>query len=67
MEDIKKGMAVASASLITQGLVEQLDNGLRITEAGKSEALRRWMQLPGENRLLFTFLFERLGYNRSEL
>lgn len=55
-EDAVKAMRVTQADMAAKGLVTMHDGGITITEKGKAEAQRRWMDLDAESRILFGWL-----------
>ena len=48
------------ANLIVQGLFTETDEGATITAKGKVLARKKWMGLPDEDKLLYTWLLRTL-------
>lgn len=54
--DFSKKYLVIKANLIAQGLFEEMENGIKITNKGKITARKMWMALPDEDKLLYSWL-----------
>jgi Mn-dependent DtxR family transcriptional regulator len=60
MTDVNKTRVVTESSLLSQGYIEQDDNGIALTSKGYEVAYNRWMSLPEENRLLLGLFVKQL-------
>ena len=60
--DDKTRVQVTHANLISQGLVEQIPGGIRLTKKGINKAQEVWIALPDEHKfLLVPYLRKQLG------
>ena len=60
---MSEDIAVASALLVAEGLVEQVDReegGLRVTQKGYEKGYNLWMAMNGEDRLLIALFLRKV-------
>lgn len=56
--DAEMEFLIAKAHMITQGLIEETNTGIKLLQKGKDTAYERWMKLTPVNRLLFGWLIK---------
>jgi len=52
--DLGKRMAVTKASLISQGLIKELEDGIELTQRGYRKAMALWGEVPDDHKLLLS-------------
>ncbi len=57
----RKRVIVAQANLLAQGLIEQTDTGIRLTNLGWNTAIAKWDTFADEDKLLLTAFLKKWG------
>ena len=63
--DIDKEFLVTTASLIAKGLIEEDEQGMKLTKHGYKMIYSKWMELSGENRILYGLFFKAVQARRN--